>query len=140
MDENGVRIRPDRVGTISTDEMSVDVSGKSVTQIKEEILDRADPSLMLQVKLSGLMGLGAVMDSENLRQELAAHFYHIECSDESHPQLATISPDDFPEELVVGKFVRLMQTRIEEADDMQRQRAEQALQVGVALLQGRRVL
>jgi len=141
MDENGVRVRPGRVGTISTDKMSVDVSGKSVTQIKEEILARADPSLMLQVKLSGLMDLGAVMDSEKLEQELAAHFYHIECSDESHPTLATISEDDFPEELVVGKFVRLMQTRIEDAaDDTQRQRAEQALQVGVALLQGRRVL
>ncbi len=141
MDENGVRVHPERVGTISTDEMSVDVSGKPVTRIVEEIQARADPNLMLKVALSGLVELGTVLDMEKLEQGLASYFYHIECSDRSHPQLATISPDDFPEELVVGKFVRLMQAQIEDAaDDTQRRRAEQALQVGVALLQGRRVL
>jgi exonuclease SbcD len=141
MDENGVRVRPEQVGTISTDEMAVDVSAKSVTQIMEEIQARSDPNLMLKVTLSGLMDLGLVLDTEKLEQELAPHFYYIGCSDQSHPQLASISPDDFPEELVVGKFVRLMQEQIEDAaDDTQRRRAEQALQVGVALLQGRRVL
>ena len=141
IDENGVRVSPERVGAISTDEISVDVSGKSVIQITKEIQARADSNLMLKVTPSGLMELGAVLDTEKLEQELAPHFYHIECSDQSHPQLADISPDDFPEELVVGKFVRLMQARIEDAaDDTQRRRAEQALQVGVALLQGRRVL
>jgi len=141
MDENGVQVRPERVGVISTDEMPVDVSGKSVMQIMEEVQAHADPNLMLKVALSGLVELGAVLNTEEIEQELAPHFYHIECSDHSHPQLATISPDDFPEELVVGKFVRLMQARIEDAtDDTQRRQAEQALQVGVALLQGRRVL
>ena len=141
MDENGVQVRPERVGVISTDEMPVDVSGKSVMQIMEEVQARADPNLMVKVTLSGLVEPGAVLDAEKTEQELAPYFYHIQCSDQSHPQLATISPDDFPEELIVGKFVRLMQARIKDAtDDTQRRRAEQALQVGVALLQGRRVL
>ncbi|HEC35050.1 MAG TPA: DNA repair exonuclease [Anaerolineae bacterium] len=141
IDENGMQVRPERVGTISTDGISVDVAGKSVPQIVEEIRARADPNLMLKVTLSGLVGLGVVLDTERMEQELVPYFYHVECSDQFHPQLATISPDDFPEELVVGKFVRLMQARIEDAtDDIHRRRAEQALQVGVALLQGRRVL
>jgi exonuclease SbcD len=141
MGENGVQVRPEQVGTVSTDEISVDVSGRSVVEITEAIQARADPNLMLKVTLSGLGELGAVLDTEKLEQRLASDFYHIECSDQSHPQLAAISPDDFPEELVVGKFVRLMQARIEDAaDDTQRRQAEQALQVGVALLQGRRVL
>ena len=141
MDENGVQVRPERVGTISTDGVSVDVAGKSAPQIVEEIRARADSNLMLKVTLSGLVEPGAVLDTEKTEQEIAPYFYHIECSDQSHPQPATISPDDFPEELVVGKFVRLVQARIKDAtDDTQRRRAEQALQVGVALLQGRRVL
>jgi exonuclease SbcD len=141
IDESSVRVRPEQVGAISTDEMSVDVSGKSTAQIVEEIRARANPNLMLKVTLSGLMDPGTVLDTEKLEQELAPYFYHIGCFDQSHPQLATISPDDFPEELVIGKFVRLMQARIEDAaDDTQRRRAEQALQVGAALLQGRRVL
>lgn len=141
IDENGVRVSPRRVGAISTDEMSVDVSGKSVTEVVEFIQARANPDLMLKVILVGLSELGAVLDTEKLQQELAPCFYHIECSDQSHPQIESIFPADFPEELVIGKFVRLMQARIEDAaDDTERRRAEQALQVGVALLQGRRVL
>ena len=141
MDGNGVQVHPELVGTVSTDEIPVEISGKSVAQIVEEFQARADPNLMLKVTLSGLMDPGAVLDTEKLEQELASYFYHIECSDQSHPQLATISPDDFAEELVVGKFVRLMQSRIKDAtDDTQRRQAEQALQVGVALLQGKRVL
>ena len=141
MDENGVRVRQERVGTISTDGILVDMSGKSVPQILEQIRARANPNLMLKVTLSGLVELGVVLDRDKLEQELTSDFYYIECSDQSHPQLASIFPNDFSEELVVGKFVRLMQARIEDAaDDAQRRRAEQALQVGVALLKGRRVL
>jgi len=96
---------------------------------------------MLKVTLGGLAELGVVLDTEKLEQELAPHFYHIECASQFHPQLATISPDDYPEELVIGKFVRLMQSRMEgAADDTHRGRAEQALQLGVALLKGREVL
>ena len=141
IDENGVRVCPEQVGTISTAEMSVEVLGKSAPQIVEEIREHADPNLMLKVTLSGLAELGAVLDTERLEQELASCFYYIGCSDQSQPQLASITSEDFPEELIVGKFVRLMQARIENAaDNTQRRQAEQALQVGVALLQGRRVL
>ena len=141
MDENGVQVRPERVGTISTDGTSVDVAGKSAPQIVEEIRARADPNLMLRVTFSGLVELGVVLDTERLAQELASDFYYIECSDQSHPQHASISTEDFPEELVVGKFVRLMQARIEDtADDAECRRTEQALQLGVALLEGKEVL
>lgn len=141
LDQNGVNVRRQQVGTISTGGMEVDVSGKTLAQIVEEIATRADPNLMLKVTLGGLAELGEVLDTEELEQELAAHFYHIECVSQFHPQLATISQDDYPEELVIGKFVRLMNAQVEGApDDVQRWRAERALQLGVALLQGREVL
>jgi DNA repair exonuclease SbcCD nuclease subunit len=141
IDENGVKVRQERVGSISTDEIGIDVSGRTLAWIAEEIKTHADPNLMLRVTLGGLAELGMVLDSERLEQELAPHFYHVECAGQFHPQLATISLDDYPEELVIGKFVRLMQSRVEgAADDMQRRLAEQALQLGVALLKGREVL
>jgi len=139
--ESGVSVQKERVGSISTDEMSIDVSGRSMAQIVGQIEARADPQLMLRVTLGGLAELGAMLDTEKLELELVPHFYHIECSNQSHPQLATISQDDYPEELIIGKFVRLMQTRVKDAaDGTQRRLAEQALQLGVALLEGKEVL
>lgn len=141
IDESGVRVRPKRVGSISTDEASIDVAGKSTPQIAEEIRERTDPGLMLKVTLSGLVDPGVLLDTETLERELASDFYHVECGDASHPRLADISPENFPEELVAGKFVRLMRARIEEAaDDVDRRRAERALQLGIALLEGKEVL
>lgn len=139
--EDGVSVQKKRVGSISTADMEINVSGRTIAQIAEEIKGHADPQLMLKVTLGGLAELGTVLDTEKLELELTPHFYHIECSNQSHPQLAAISPDDYPEELVIGKFVRLMQSRIEDTvDDSQRGLIEQALQLGVALLKGREVL
>jgi DNA repair exonuclease SbcCD nuclease subunit len=139
--ERGVVVRQERVGSISTGGIEIDVTAKSTAQIRQEIEARADPNLMLTVGLGGLAELGTVLDAERLEQDLAPLFYHLECADRSHPQLAAISPDDYPEELVTGRFVRLMQARIESAaGDADRRVAERALQLGVALLQGRRVL
>jgi DNA repair exonuclease SbcCD nuclease subunit len=141
IDESGVNVQKKRVGNVLTDGVEVDISGKPATQIAKEIEACADPNLMLKVTLCGLAQLGAVLDTEKLEQELTPHFYHIECSDQSHPQLEAISLDDYPEELVVGKFVRLMQSQIDNAaDDTQRRQAERALQLGIALLEGKEVL
>jgi DNA repair exonuclease SbcCD nuclease subunit len=141
LDQDGVRVRRERVGSVSTREVSVDVSGKTVPEIADEIRRHADPALMLRVVLSGLSELGIVLDIEKLEQDLVSDFSYLRCSDHSHPQLAGISPDDFPEQLVIGKFARIMQERIQDAtDDGERRRAEQALQLGVALLQGKEVL
>ena len=141
LDQAGVRVHPKRVGMVSTREVSIDVSGRTVPEIADEIRGSADPTLMLRVVLSGLSEIGTVLDIRELEQQLISDYYYLKCSDHSHPQLADISPEDFPEELVVGKFARIMQVHIQDAsNDAERQRAEQALQLGVALLQGKEVL
>ncbi|MFQ5421445.1 MAG: exonuclease SbcCD subunit D [Anaerolineae bacterium] len=141
LNEGSVQVQRKRVGSVTCDQLSVEVTGKSTGEILETIKAQADPNLMLTVPLVGLRKLGIVLDAEKLKQELAPHFYHLEISDQAHPELADVTPEAFPEELVAGKFVRLMQERIEQAsDDGQRRRAEQGLQIGLALLQGKKVL
>jgi DNA repair exonuclease SbcCD nuclease subunit len=141
LDENHVRVSPKRVGTVTTDEMTLNVEGRNGAEVVEAIMQHADPQLMLRVTLTGLKRLGTVIDVSTLESELSSAFYHIDCVDESHPHLETIADDDYPEEMVIGKFVRLMQDRIEQAADADvRRRAEQAIQVGVALLEGKEVI
>jgi DNA repair exonuclease SbcCD nuclease subunit len=139
--DGGARVIRERVGNITCGQLSIEVTGKTRGDILQTIKSRAEPNLMLSVTLTGLGALGTVLDTERMKQELAAHFYHLEITDQVHPELADVTPEAFPEELVAGKFVRLMQQRIEQANnDEQRKRAEQSLQIGLALLQGKEVL
>jgi len=141
LDDGGVRVQRERVGTITCAELSVEVTGRSTGETVAAIKSQADPNRMLNVTLAGLGKLGTVFDTEKMKQELAPHFYHLEITDQAHPELEDVTLEAFPEELVAGKFVRLMQERIERAsDDGQRRRAEQGLQIGLALLQGKKVL
>lgn len=139
--ENVVKVGPERVGTVTTEEVTLNVEGRNGAEIVQAVIQGADPELMLRVTLTVLTRLGSVLDVGALESELAPHFDHISCVDESHPQLETISDDDYPGEMVIGKFIRLMQERVEQAVDADdRRRAEQALQVGVALLEGKEVV
>lgn len=141
LDKNAVRVRSERVGTITTDEVTLNVEERNSAEIVEAIIQHADPQLMLRITLTGLKRLGTVLDMGALESELASAFYYIDCVDESHPQLKTVSADNYPEEMVIGKFIHLMQARIEQAvNAKERRRAEQALQIGVALLQGKEVI
>ena len=141
LDDDGVRVRPERVGAVRAEALSVDLSGRSTADALVEIRARADPNLMLTVRLLGLAALGSSVDELALAEELAPDFYHVRCLNDSHPQMASISSGDFPEQLVVGKFVRIMEEQIAAAvGETERRRAEHALQLGVALLQGRSVL
>jgi hypothetical protein len=55
--------------------------------------------------------------------------------------LESIDTNEYSESFVIGQFVRMMANRIEQAtDERGRHIAEQSLQLGVALLQGHRVL
>ncbi len=141
LDERGVQVHPERVGTITTDELTLDVTGYTRVEIAQAIRQHADPHLMLQVTLTGLTDLGTVLDLDALEERLAPDFYHLACTDQSHPQLEAIAAADYPEELVIGKFARLMQAHIEQAEsENEQRRAEQALQLGIALLEGKEVL
>ncbi|HYW68809.1 MAG TPA: hypothetical protein VE960_04330, partial [bacterium] len=82
------------------------------------------------------------IDDDDLIEELANDYffvcppvrdYHVDVSDNDLAQL--------PERLVVGRFARHMRSRLEEAQsEEERQEIEDALQLGVALLQGKDVI
>jgi hypothetical protein len=92
--------------------------------------------------LTGLCDLGLRFEPDEIQSELSDKFFHLETVDRSHAALEQISADSFPERLVIGRFVRRMSQRIEEArgDDEKTRLLEDALRLGAALLQGRQVL
>ncbi len=140
----GARTHPLRVGRITARELSVDVTGKTPAQVAEEIRTHADAHCMLRVALTGLAPLGTLLDPAQLEEELSPAFYYLACELLCHPELDSVGALDGEFDggsAVLARFVQMMRERIASADDdASRRRAEEALQLGVALLQGRRVL
>ncbi len=140
--ETGTKVEPRRVGRRRYQKLELMLDQvQSVEEIRERINSIGDPDLVLSVSLTGLKPLHLVVDATELAQELASGFFALKVNDISHPMLSAEDMEAFPENLVIGQFIRRMSVLIgEAASPEQRRIREGALQVGVALLQGRKVL
>ena len=93
------------------------------------------------VILKGLHEIGTIIDPIVLEEKLSDRYYALSIQDQSHVQLQDRSLDDFPNDHVIGKFVDIMGQRINAAiDEAEISKLERALQIGVALLQGKDVI
>ncbi|MBI3979574.1 MAG: DNA repair exonuclease [Chloroflexi bacterium] len=138
----GVTLEQRAIGRRKYRKESVALDGlQTVEEVRERIRGLSDPDLVLSVVLTGLRSLGLVLDPTDLSRDLSGAFFALKVEDRSHP---TLSPEElaaFPEKLVIGQFIRRMATLIEQSNDPRDRRVrEAALQIGVALLQGRKVL
>lgn len=136
-----VEVEKLRVGRIHTRRVEVDVTGSNQAAVEELLLEHADPDQMLAVFLKGLHEIGTVIDPIVLEEKLSDRYYALRIQDQSHVQLQDRSLDEFPKEHVIGKFVDIMSQRINAAiDEAEISKLEHALQIGVALLQGKDVI
>ena len=112
-----------------------------IEEICERVRALRDPDVVLSLVLNGLRSLDLIVDPNALTLELSDSFFAVKVTDRSHPMLLPEELNGFPEGLVIGQFVRRMRSRIAETDDDEERRVrESALQLGVALLQGKKVL
>jgi exonuclease SbcD len=144
LDDTGVQVGRERIGTRRLAKLFVNLEGKtSNPELKKTILEgqTPDPDLVLVVTLTGLSEIESTLDIHRLREELMDHFFFVKIINKSHPRLPDISTQDYPPHTVLGEFVRLMGERMSAVgDDRERRMTEQALQLGVNLLQGKEVL
>ena len=127
-----------RVGRRRVERLAVDVATaggqEAVTRIARE---RANPDVALVLTLSGLVGLADRVSPHGLREELAPEFFRLEIRDESQLRPEGIDPSQFPENTVLGRFVRQMHALIAGSEGEERAIAEEALAYGVGLLVGK---
>ena len=68
-------------------------------------------------------------------------FFRLKIINDSHLRLESINEIDYPEELVIGQFVRLMKQKIAESSgETEKKKFEQALNLGLAELSGKNIL
>lgn len=136
------KVEPVAVGRCRAESLVLSAEGHpEASSLGAAIRDRADPELLLEVKLTGLKPLDASLTAEaleELEEGLAPRFYFLRIRDEAQPRLDTEALSRHPEPTVAGRYVRLLSERLGGAEsDEDRRVIEEALQVGLALLEGR---
>lgn len=141
LSDQGVTIEPKQVGSIEAQGLEIDISNCPESDIVAKIQAAANNKRMLSVKLSGLKSAANLLDLEAIHHATADSFYWLQIHDEAALRTESIDLAEYPKSFVIGQFVQMMAERIEQAaGSHDRQVAEQALQLGVALLQGQKVL
>ncbi len=134
-----VSVEPVRVARrrYHAESLPVDELDEQALRVRLEAL--ADPDLVLEVTLQGIREPDQVLPLQALVQEYADRFFRLVLRDASHPRLNEEALERFEPTTVLGQFVRRMRERIQTGPGQERATLEEALQLGVAALQGREV-
>jgi DNA repair exonuclease SbcCD nuclease subunit len=138
-DDGEVKVEPKMVGLRDYDEVEIDMSEiQDLAKLKARISEGANQNLVRKATLKGLRDAELIIDPEELATELGEKIFHLSVMDESHPKSREITEDK--ERLIRNRFIRLMKGQIEGSEGEERDIAENALQYGIALLDGKEVL
>lgn len=101
----------------------------------------ANPNLILSVNLSGFADAEKLLALQKIDEDFQDKFFYISVKNNISLKLREIDSRNYPEELVVGQFVRLMQEKIlKAASEEEKSILKDALQIGIAELEGKNIL
>jgi exonuclease SbcD len=134
-----VEVESKELGLREYEEVEIDMNEiQYLAVLKSRISERAGPNLIRKVTLKGLRDVEFILNPEDLESELGEKFFHLRVIDKSHPKSAEITEGE--ERLIASRFIRLMKGQIEGLEGEEKEVAENALQYGMALLDGKEVL
>jgi exonuclease SbcD len=138
-DTGEVKVDPKMLGLRDYDEIDIDMSEiQDLAKLKARISERADQNLLMKANLKGLRDAELIVNPGELVTDLGEKFFHLAVIDESHPKLEEVTEDEG--KLIRNRFIKLMKRHIEGLEGEEREIAENALQYGIALLDGKEVL
>jgi len=135
-DTGEVKVEPRMLGLRDYDEVEIDMSEiQDLGKLKERILQGASQNLVRRVTLKGFRDTELIINPEELETDLGEQFFHLGVTDRSHPKSGEVTEDE--ERLIRNRFIKVMKKQIEGSEGEERDIAENALQYGVALLDGK---
>ena len=135
-DSGEVKVEPRMLGLRDYDDIEIDMSDiRDPGKVKERILQGASQNLVRKVALKGLREAELIANPEELEGDLGERFFHLSVMDRSHPKSGEVAEDE--ERLIRSRFIKLVKEHIEGLAGEEREIAENALQYGVALLDGK---
>jgi DNA repair exonuclease SbcCD nuclease subunit len=145
LDEAGASATRIPVGRRSIVEARVDVSGASTAEDVAERVRRAaqpDADTIVRLELTGLLDLHSGFEGAELLEILSSEYFHVALRQRAF-RIASGDTDisDLPERFVIGRFARILREQLAATQgEEQRQELEDALKLGVAMLQGKDVI
>lgn len=140
-DSGALKVETFITGIRYCDEIEIDMSSlNDMLALKHRITEGANSNLIRKVILKGLRNEDLHPSITELETELSEYFFHMKIEDESHPKLTEFSEDTSENKLIITRFMQLMKQHIETCKDAEREIAEDALQYGLALLQGKDII
>lgn len=137
-----VQVKPVKIIDKEVKELSVDMQ---VYEYKENVVHELEkitnPNMVLVVHLSGFISADVNIDPLELEEEFRDRFFSIKVKNTTLLKIPEGTQMDYPEELVIGQFVRIAKKQLEAAQDPEEKRLIQdALHIGIAELEGKNVL
>ncbi|MFW6118067.1 MAG: metallophosphoesterase family protein [Chloroflexota bacterium] len=135
-DAGEVQVQPKMLGLRDYGEVEIDMSEmQDMAKLKARISEGANHNLVKKVTLKGLRDAELIVKPGELETEFGEKFFHLSIMDKSHPKSGEVAVDE--ERLIKSRFIKLMKEQIESLEGEERDIAENALQYGVALLDGK---
>lgn len=135
-----VSVEPVRVARRRLHSEKLRVEGLHESGLRARLESLADPDLVLELTLWGIREPDQALPVQALVREYADRFFRLEIRDHSHSKLDEETLERFEPTTVLGQFVRRMQQRLEATSPEEKPILEEALELGVAALQGREVV
>lgn len=136
------KVKPVKISEKVVREVDIDMQiYENVENVVYELEKLADPNCLLLVNVFGFAESAVFVDPERIVQELEGKFFSMKVKNTTALKLPEVTALNYPEELVIGQFVRIMQKKLESAQTPEeRKMKEDALQIGIAELEGKNVL
>lgn len=137
-----VKVNPIKISEKKIEELSLDINAFSdAVNLYKEIDKAADPNTILILILTGMVNAESLLDPFTVEKDFSDKFFSIKVKNNAVLKMDEITERDFPEELMIGQFVRLMRERISKSGgEEERKILEEALQLGVAELEGKNII
>jgi len=136
--KGNVKVAPVGVGSKKFDEVTIDVGlVKSIEDITRVIEAKADSNTILKITLEGLCSTDYSLSPQEIEDKFGGQFFCLRVLDKTHPKLDEVQSKDFPDETVIGRFIKIMEGKLATTSEEDRVLYEEALKLGFALLQGR---
>ena len=142
IDNGAVKAEPARVSEKELKEIDIDMQiYENMDNVCHEIEKSAGPNVILRANIFGFSDAAGLIDAEKIEDDFRDKFFSISVKDGTALKIGEITGQNYPEELVIGQFVRIMRAKIDGETDAEKRRIlEEALQIGVAELEGKGVL